>query len=102
ILRQPPVVGEMFAGILLGPSLAGHFFPYQHASIFTEGSRPALNFLAQSGIILFMFVVGTRVELDVFRRHSRVIASTAAASITVPFTLGLGLAWHLFPRFAAA
>jgi len=101
-LRQPPVVGEMFAGILLGPSLAGHFFPHEHARLFAEASRPALNYVAQGGIILFMFVVGTRIELDVFRRHSRDIASTAAASIAVPFALGLALASQLFPRFAAA
>jgi len=101
VFRQPPVVGEMFAGILLGPSLAGHFFPAEHARLFTETTRQALNYIAQSGIILFMFVVGTHIELDVFRRHSRAIASMAAASIAVPFVLGLALASELYPRFAA-
>ena len=101
VFRQPPVVGEMFAGILLGPSLAGHFFPAEHARLFTEASRPALNYIAQTGIILFMFVVGTHIELDVFRRHSRAIASMATASIAVPFVLGLALARELYPRFAA-
>jgi Kef-type K+ transport system membrane component KefB len=56
--------------------------------------------VAQTGVILFMFVVGTRVELDVFRRHSRAIAATAAGSIAVPFVFGIGLALLLHPRFA--
>jgi len=102
VFRQPPVVGEMFAGILLGPSVAGHFFPVQHAWLFAEASRPSLNLIAQFGIVLFMFVVGTHIELDVFRRHSREIASIASASIAVPFAFGLTLAWELYPRFAAA
>jgi len=99
---QPPVVGEMFAGILLGPSFLGHMLPSEHARLFTEASRPALNLVSQTGIVLFMFVVGTRIELDIFRRHSHAIVSTAAASIAVPFALGLALAWQLYPRFAAA
>jgi Kef-type K+ transport system membrane component KefB len=101
IARQPAVVGEMFAGILLGPSFLGHFFPSEHARLFTDASRPALNFVAQAGVVLFMFVVGTRIELDVFRRHSRAIVATAAASIAVPFVLGLLLASQLYPRFGA-
>lgn len=92
----------MFAGILLGPSLLGHLLPAEHARLFTDQSRPALNLASQAGVILFMFVIGTRIELDIFRRHSRAIVSTAVASITVPFVLGLALAWQLYPRFATA
>ena len=66
-LRQPAVIGEMVAGIVLGPSLFGYLLPDQHAALFPDQSRVALTVIAQTGVILFMFVVGTRLELDVFR-----------------------------------
>ena len=99
-LRQPAVIGEMVAGIALGPSLFGYLFPDQHAALFPDQSRFALTVIAQTGVILFMFVVGTRLELDVFVRHSRAIVAIAATGIVVPFALGAGLAVVLYDAFA--
>lgn len=99
-LRQPAVIGEMVAGIVLGPSLFGLVLPDQHAALFPGHSRFALTLIAQTGVILFMFVVGTRLELDVFRRHSRAIAAIAASGMVVPFVLGAGLAAFLYDAFA--
>ena len=99
-LRQPAVVGEMVAGIVLGPSLLGHLLPGLHTQVFHVESRPALTLIAQAGVLIFMFGVGTRLELDVFRRHSRMIAAVATASIVVPFVLGAALATFLHEAFA--
>lgn len=101
-IRQPIVIGEMVAGILLGPSLLGYLFPAQHAALFPGDSRAALAFIAQAGVVLFMFTVGTRVELDTFRRHSRAIALISASGIIVPFALGGALAVFLYDAFGTA
>ena len=101
-LRQPAVVGEMVAGIVLGPSLLGHLFPGFYAALFPAASRTALTLVAHIGVLTFMFVVGTRLELGVFRRHSRTIAAVSAAGIVTPFVLGAGLAVFLHDVYAQA
>jgi Kef-type K+ transport system membrane component KefB len=98
-IRQPVVVGEMVAGIVLGPSLLGYVFPAQHAALFPGDSLAALTVIAQTGVILFMFVVGMRVELRTFRRHSRAIAVISSSGIMVPFALGGILAIFLYDAF---
>src|SRR5688572_6696572 len=100
-MRQPMIIGEMFAGIALGPSIAGALFPEQHAALFTTASRPDLTLVGQAGVAIFMFIVGTRLKLDVFQLHSRPIAAIAAAAIVVPFALGTALAFPLHAQFAA-
>lgn len=101
-IRQPFVVGEMVAGLVLGPSVLGQVLPTLHAALFAAGSHAALNAAAQIGVLLFMFAVGTRVELGVFRRQSRAIAAITAAGIAVPFLLGAALAVWLHGVFAAS
>ena len=101
-LGQPAVIGEMIAGLLLGPSAFGFLFPDAHAQLFPEATREILAWLAQAGVILFMLVVGSHVEVDVFRRHSRSIAAIAAAGIVVPFALGGALGLPLYATFADA
>jgi Kef-type K+ transport system membrane component KefB len=99
-LRQPPVMGEMLAGIVLGPSVLGFFFPDAMSFIFPQSSLETLRLLSQLGVVLFMFVVG--MELDV--RHVREKGSTAVmishASIVVPFLLGSGLSLFLYLELA--
>jgi Kef-type K+ transport system membrane component KefB len=102
LIRQTAVVGEMVAGIVLGPSILGHLFPLLHGRLFPAESRDALNLIAQVGVLAFMFVVGTRVELDVFRRHTRTIAAVSAAGILTPFLLGGALAFFLHDAFASS
>jgi Kef-type K+ transport system membrane component KefB len=98
-LRQPVVMGEMVAGIVLGPSVFGAAFPGFHAALFSGETRAAVTLIAQLGVALFMFVVGTRVELDTCRRHSRAIVAIATASITLPFILGAALGVPLHDAF---
>jgi Kef-type K+ transport system membrane component KefB len=99
-LRQPPVMGEIAAGIMLGPSLLGHFAPGATAVIFPEQSLGVLRLLGQIGVILYMFRVG----LDVSPQHVRHRAQSAVAvshfSIVTPFLLGVLAALVLFRDYA--
>jgi Kef-type K+ transport system membrane component KefB len=100
-LGQPAVVGEMAAGVLLGPSLFGLLAPGAFAFVFPQDSLGTLRLLSQVGVCLFMFAVG--MELDI--RHVRNKAHTAVvvshASIILPFLLGVVLAYFLFSDLAA-
>ncbi len=93
-------MGEMVAGIALGPSLLGFVSPQTMLFLFPPASLTTLSLLSQIGVVLFMFVVG--MELDV--QHVREKASTAImvshASIVVPFLMGAGLALLLYPTLA--
>ncbi len=99
-LGQPSVIGEIVAGIVLGPSVVGYWFPGTFAFLFPEGSLTNLQFMSQIGLILFMFVVGMELDLKVLskRAHDAVIISHA--SIIIPYALGVGLAYFLYMEFA--
>jgi Kef-type K+ transport system membrane component KefB len=106
-LGQPAVVGEMAAGIVLGPSLLGALSPEAFHLLIPSGATDphgqvpaALKAIAQLGVILYMFLVG--LELNAARIAGRAHAAVAVshASIVAPFVLGTGLALWLYPRFA--
>src|ERR1044072_61324 len=88
-LHQPRVVGEMFAGILLGPSLLGRLAPGISDNLFPPSSLGYLNALSQVGLLLFMFLVGTEIDLKQLRKLGRAAVTTSHVSIIVPFILGL-------------
>lgn len=87
-IGQPQVVCEMIAGVLLGPSLLGYFFPDVMKSIFTPESRNILKVGAQLGVGLYMFIVGMEFRTDHFRSRARSAASVSIAGMLVPFLLG--------------
>ncbi len=87
-LAQPAVVGEMIAGILLGPSLFGLFLPNWYDAIFPSESMPLLYALSQLGLTLYMFVIGLDFEIEHFRQHSRTAISVSLVGIIAPFILG--------------
>jgi Kef-type K+ transport system membrane component KefB len=101
-LGQPGVVGEIVAGLLLGPSLFGHFFPGASVALF--GARPAapIVILSQIGLMLLMFQVGMNFEFSLLRhaRARRGLVPVAAASVLVPFGLGVWLGHLSAPVFA--
>ena len=101
-IGQPPVMGEMVAGIVLGPSVLGLLSPQTMTFLFPPASMATLSLLSQIGVVLFMFVVG--MELDV--QHLREKASSAImvshASIIAPFLLGAALALVLYTPLAPA
>jgi Kef-type K+ transport system membrane component KefB len=101
-MHQPQVVGEMFAGILLGPSLLGAALPTLSAALFPPQTLGALNALSQLGLLLFMFLVGLELDTGLLRKRVHVAVVTSHASIIAPFLLGLALAVHLYPTLAPA
>ena len=101
-LHQPPVIGEVIAGVLLGPSLLGHLAPAVAAYVLPPAIAPFLNVLAQVGVILFMFLVGLELDTGLLRRRTHVTVAISHASIVLPFLFGSLLALWLYPRLATS
>lgn len=99
-IGQPSVVGEMIAGIVLGPSLFGLFYPEFSGMIFPKESLPNLQFLSQIGLILFMFIVGMELDLNVLKKATHNAVVVSHASIIIPFAMGMGLAYYIYGTFA--
>ena len=87
-IGQPQVVGEMIAGVILGPSLLGLIWPQSTELIFTKESRGVLEVGAQLGVGLYMFLVGLEFKISHFRTRARSAASVSIAGMVVPFILG--------------
>jgi Kef-type K+ transport system membrane component KefB len=96
----PAVVGEMAAGIALGPSLFGALFPGAAAFVFPPESLGTLKLLSQIGICLFMFSVGMELNLAHVRGRAKEAVAVSHASIITPFLLGVGLAYFTFHDLA--
>ncbi|MDP4184141.1 MAG: cation:proton antiporter, partial [Bacteroidota bacterium] len=99
-IGQPTVMGEIIAGIVLGPSVLGMYFPGVSSTLFPIQSLGNLQFLSQIGLILFMFIIGMELDLKVLRNKANHAVVVSHASIVIPFTLGMGLAYYLYPYFA--
>jgi len=97
LFHQPRVIGEVVAGILLGPSVVGHFFPGVTASLFPSSVMPLLNIIAQIGVMLFMFVVGLELNTELLRKKTHATMAISHASILLPFLMGSALALLLYP-----
>ena len=101
-LGQPRVVGEILAGILLGPSLLGWFAPSAFAALFPAAGLGPLYFLSQIGLLLFMFQVGLAIDLPQLRKLGGAVVLTSNVSILFPLVAGAGLAIYLHPRLSSA
>src|SRR5262245_19535356 len=98
-LRQPPVIAEMMVGILLGPSCFGWLAPRLSARLFPDSSLPTLSMISQVGLVLFMFLVGWRLDVGHLRSIGRLALVISLVSVVVPFTLGstvASIAWHQY------
>lgn len=98
---QPAVIGEITAGILLGPSLLGWLWPDVSAIVFSKESLGILQMFSQIGVCLFMFVVGMELDTTHLRTRAQVAVWVSHASIVVPYLLGVGAAFLLYQTFAA-
>ncbi|MEU6803808.1 cation:proton antiporter [Streptomyces neyagawaensis] len=98
-LRQPPVIGEVLLGVLLGPTLLGEAVS---GALFPDDVRPFLTALANLGVALFMFTVGAELDTGLLRGHRAVAGTVAAGSVVLPFGLGALLALHLFDSHPTA
>lgn len=91
-LGQPPVVGEMIAGVLLGPSLLGLVLPAVQTGLFPDGVRPLLYVGGQIGLVIYMFGAGYEFSLRSIRGSVKSVGAISAAGTVVPLALGVGVA----------
>ena len=98
-LNQPPVIGEVVAGILLGPSLLG---PEVSALVLPPSVAPYLGIIAQLGVVLYMFLVGLELNPALLNQRAHTTVATSHASILAPFILGALLALLLYPRVSSS
>lgn len=99
-IGQPTVIGEIVAGIVLGPSLVGMYFSEFSLALFPVQSLGNLQFLSQIGLIFFMFMVGMELDLKTLKNKAHEAVIISHASIIFPFALGIGLAYFIYPYFA--
>ncbi|MDD4922085.1 MAG: cation:proton antiporter [Bacteroidales bacterium] len=100
-MGQPTVIGEILAGIVLGPSLLGHFFPGTFNFLFAADSLGNLYILSQVGLILFMFTIGMELNLGVLKSKIRETYIISHSSIIIPYFFGMLLAYFVYEEFAA-
>ena len=101
-IGQARVIGEIVGGILLGPSLFGRCFPQAFAAFFPKPSLAPFEVLSTVGLILFLFIIGTEVELEQLYRHRATALLTSGVSILFPFLIAIALSAPLRVRFAPA
>ncbi|MGK5550301.1 cation:proton antiporter domain-containing protein [Actinomadura kijaniata] len=95
-LRQPAVIGEIVAGVVLGPSVLGRLPGDPSALLFPAEVRPLLSAVAQVGLVLFMFVVGWEFEKQL-AGHARATAGVSVGAVAVAFAFGVAVAFVLYP-----
>jgi Kef-type K+ transport system membrane component KefB len=96
-LHQPQVMGEMIAGIMLGPSLLGWIAPEWSATVFPAQTIPYLNILSQVGVVFFLFLIGLELDPKLIRNQGHAAIVISHVSIVAPFLLGAALALYLYP-----
>jgi Kef-type K+ transport system membrane component KefB len=99
-INQPTVIGEIIAGIVLGPSFLGIVFPEFSMALFPVKSLENLSLLSQIGLILFMFIVGMELDAKALQSRIKDAIVVSNAGILIPFILGLGLAYFIYQHFA--
>jgi Kef-type K+ transport system membrane component KefB len=93
---QPSVIGELGAGIVFGPTVLGLFPGDLDHVIFDDAARPALNAIAQLGLVIFIFLIGLELDMSAVRRRRRAATAIAASSFGLPFALGVLAAIPLY------
>ncbi len=101
-MHQPPVIGEVVAGILLGPSLLGRVAPELAATVLPASVAPFIGILAQVGVILYMFLVGLELDTGLLKGKSHSSIAISHASIVAPFVLGSTLALFIFEKYSTS
>ncbi len=100
-IGQPRVNGEMFAGVILGPSFLGWLWPSAERWLFPPASLEFLNAVGQLGVVLFMFLAGIVLNVGSLLHETRNIVITSIVSIGAPFALAFPLSRLLYPRYCA-
>ncbi len=101
-IGQPGVIGEIVAGIVLGPSVLGYFFSDVFQALFPPESLTNLELLSQVGLVLFMFVIGMELDFSVLKNKINETLVISHAGILVPFFLGIVASYWIYEEYAAA
>lgn len=101
-IGQPAVIGEIVAGIILGPSVIGAYFPEINHFLFPVASLATLSFLSQIGLILFMFIIGMELDLKAISKQAYGAIIISHTSIITSYTLGVGFAYYIYRDYAPA
>ncbi len=101
-IGQQAVIGEIVAGIVLGPSLLGWLAPGVYQFLFPASALGNLQLLSQIGLVLFMFIIGMELDIDILKKRATEALVVSHLSIVFPYFLGVGLAWFLYSTFAPA
>ncbi len=99
LISQPIVVGEIIAGLILGPSVLGALFPNTFNYLFSPGSIRVLEQFSQLGLIFFMFIIGMELDLQSFRKSANKAFLISTSGIVFPFVSGILLAFYLYGEF---
>lgn len=99
-VNQPSVIGEIIAGIVLGPSLMGWVFPEASHFLFSPESVKSLQFISQIGLVFFMFTIGMELDFKLLKGRASDAVVVSHASIIVPFFLGMLLSYFIYTDFA--
>src|SRR5437588_3898027 len=101
-IGQQWVIGEILAGLALGPSLLGAFWPGLKGLLFPASAFPTLQTLGEIGLVLYMFSLGARLDTHLMLRQSRSAIVASLSSMLLPLIMGATLAFFLYPGFAGA
>ena len=99
---QPKVIGEILAGLALGPTLLGAVLPRVEASIFPSSALPTLQTLGDIGLVLYMFSLGTHIDTHVMLKQGRKATIVSLSGVLLPLVLGGAFAFFLYPQFAGS
>lgn len=99
-IGQPTVIGEIVAGIVLGPSVLGHLFPEASEFLFRPESLANINILSEFGLILFMFAIGMELDITEVRKKLKETILISHTSTIVPFFFGMLTAYFLYDTYA--
>ena len=97
---QPPVIGEVVGGILLGPSLLGLLSPATYRFLLPPEIAPLLSVVAQIGVIIYMFLIGLELNPELLRNRVKATLVISTSSILLPFLLGVGLARFIYAELS--
>ena len=97
---QPVVIGEIGAGIILGPSVCGALFPGFNTFLFPRESLGTLSIVSEMGLVLFMFVIGIELDAAVVKKKAKQSLIISGASIVLPFIMGTLLSYYLYASYA--
>lgn len=98
-LGHPMVVGEILAGLVLGPSFLGRLFPAFSDALFPQSTAGIITVISHLGLILLMFLIGLEFDFGHIREHGKAAGFVAVSGIALPFVLGLGVGAWMLPQF---